>query len=114
MSQAHQSDEITCVVCLRVYNSPVAYTQHFESQGKKCRAREVGSNVISMATGGIINITGKNRDKTPKYAATFDENDRNAKTTTAAQIAFANQQEMAASKKRRDEAVKRQMERDQW
>lgn len=97
VSLAHGDDKIYCQVCNRTYTSPTAYTQHFESLGKRCNARNVEASYISKVTGGVIKVVGENEDMSNKYGAFVGE--ENPDDVAFALFTNAKEQQAAANRR---------------
>ncbi|KAK2627399.1 hypothetical protein QTJ16_003365 [Diplocarpon rosae] len=73
-SPAHRQEQLQCRRCLRYYATATALTQHYESQGVRCTARETDSfdSVVLGVTANTALTAGRNADDTIKYAINPD------------------------------------------
>ena len=68
-SPAHKGNDNRCPLCLRVFHSATALIQHMESPTERCavRSTRVYSSVVSMVSGGFLEVAGEHDDGTARF-----------------------------------------------
>jgi hypothetical protein len=103
-SPAHRNEKLQCTKCLRYYATATALTQHMESQGVRCKVRELDTynTVVDEVTGGVAALMGKHEDDTVKYVV-------NPAMLMAGGIVSANKEAHEAQSKRTQQHWERNM-----
>nr|CEG04217.1 unnamed protein product [Fusarium clavum] len=74
-SEAHSETKYRCPYCLNTFNSLIAIVQHAESNGVKCKIREMDNfrPYMDQLLAGLVDIkTEKNKDGTLQYVVAKD------------------------------------------